>query len=40
MIAWFEPTAVGREAVGPRGVQARTPKMSGYDSPGVAGGFR
>jgi hypothetical protein len=40
LIAWFELTAVGRAAVGPRGVQARTPKISGYDSSGVVGGFR
>src|SRR5699024_2549764 len=40
MIAWFELTAQGRAAVGARGVRAMAPGMSGYDSPGVVGGFR
>ena len=40
MIAWFEVTEAGRAAVGARGARATTPGMSGYDSPGVVGGFR
>ncbi|MDN5820228.1 MAG: hypothetical protein L0H74_03715 [Brachybacterium sp.] len=40
MIAWFELTEKGRAAVGPRSVRAMAPGMSGYDSPGVVGGFR
>lgn len=40
MIAWFELTGTGRAAVGSRGVGAMAPGMSGYDSPGVVGGFR
>ncbi|MGP9538237.1 hypothetical protein ACT3SP_09500 [Brachybacterium sp. AOP43-C2-M15] len=40
MIAWFEITDVGREALGPTSAQAMPPGMSGYDSPGVVGGFR
>ncbi|HEX7351065.1 hypothetical protein [Brachybacterium sp.] len=37
MIAWFELTEAGRDAIGPRGVRASAPGMSGYDSPGVVG---
>ena len=40
MIAWFELTEAGRAAIGSRGVRAMAPGMSGYDSPGVVGGFR
>lgn len=40
MIAWFELTGAGRAAVGARGARATSPGMSGYDSPGVVGGFR
>ena len=40
MIAWFELTRRGRDALGPRSDQTMPPGMSGYDSPGVVGGFR
>lgn len=40
MIAWFELTNLGREAIGPRSALTMPPGMSGYDSPGVVGGFR
>lgn len=40
MIAWFELTDVGRDRLGPAGPQSMPPGMSGYDSPGVVGGFR
>lgn len=40
MIAWFELTQAGRDALGPTSLQAMPPGMSGYDSPGVVGGFR
>ncbi|ASK66060.1 hypothetical protein CFK39_09820 [Brachybacterium avium] len=40
MIAWFELTDQGRAAVGSRSARAMAPGMSGYDSPGVVGGFR
>ncbi|APX33828.1 hypothetical protein BH708_15170 [Brachybacterium sp. P6-10-X1] len=40
MIAWFELTDAGRDALGPTSLQAMPPGMSGYDSPGVVGGFR
>lgn len=40
MIAWFELTDVGRGALGPTSDQTMPPGMSGYDSPGVVGGFR
>ena len=40
MIAWFELTRAGREALGPRSELTMPPGMSGYDSPGVVGGFR
>lgn len=40
MIAWFELTDVGRENRGPTGPNSLPPGMSGYDSPGVVGGFR
>ncbi|GAA1486762.1 hypothetical protein [Brachybacterium fresconis] len=40
MIAWFELTDVGREALGPTSLQPMPPGMSGYHSPGVVGGFR
>ncbi|MFC7375589.1 hypothetical protein ACFQRD_09970 [Brachybacterium sp. GCM10030268] len=39
MIAWFELTT-GRDTSGPTSAQAMPPGMSGYDSPGVVGGFR
>lgn len=39
-IAWFEITEVGEERLGLTGPQALPPGMSGYDSPGVVGGFR
>lgn len=40
MIAWFELTESGRDGLGPTSAQAMPPGMSGYDSPGVVGGFR
>ncbi|GAA1491105.1 hypothetical protein [Brachybacterium sacelli] len=40
MIAWFELSEKGRDALGPTSAQAMPPGMSGYDSPGVVGGFR
>ncbi len=40
MIAWFRLTDQGRDALGPTGVQALGPGMSGYDSPGVVGRHR
>lgn len=40
MIAWFELTGSGRDGLGPTSAQAMPPGMSGYDSPGVVGGFR
>lgn len=40
MIAWFELTDIGRQAIGPRSALTMPPGMSGYDSPGVVGGFR
>ena len=40
MIAWFELTDAGREAIGPGSEMTMPPGMSGYDSPGVVGGFR
>lgn len=40
MIAWFELTGTGRDRVGPSSSQVMPPGMSGYDSPGVVGGFR
>lgn len=40
MIAWFELTDVGRDHLGPAGPHTVAPGMSGYDSPGVVGGFR
>lgn len=40
MIAWFELTRSGRAALGPRSELTMPPGMSGYDSPGVVGGFR
>lgn len=40
MIAWFELTDIGRDAAGPTSLQVMPPGMSGYDSPGVVGGFR
>lgn len=40
MIAWFALTDAGRAAIGARGARATSPGMSGYDSPGVVGGFR
>lgn len=39
-IAWFEITDRGQERLGLTGPQALPPGMSGYDSPGVVGGFR
>lgn len=39
-IAWFEITEVGQERLGLTGPQSLPPGMSGYDSPGVVGGFR
>ena len=39
-IAWFAITEVGEERLGLTGPQALPPGMSGYDSPGVVGGFR
>lgn len=39
-IAWFEITDTGREHLGLTGPQSLPPGMSGYDSPGVVGGFR
>lgn len=40
MIAWFELTDIGRGILGPTSDQTVPPGMSGYDSPGVVGGFR
>lgn len=40
MIAWFELTRRGRDALGPGSDRTMPPGMSGYDSPGVVGGFR
>lgn len=40
MIAWFELTDLGRDALGPTSAATMPPGMSGYDSPGVVGGFR
>lgn len=40
MIAWFELTDIGRDHLGPTGPHTLPPGMSGYDSPGVVGGFR
>lgn len=39
-IGWFEITPTGQEQLGLTGPQALPPGMSGYDSPGVVGGFR
>lgn len=40
MIAWFELTGSGREIADRSGPGTMPPGMSGYDSPGVVGGFR
>lgn len=40
MIAWFELTDAGRDQLGAAGPAPLPPGMSGYDSPGVVGGFR
>ncbi|WP_193106554.1 hypothetical protein [Brachybacterium sp. FME24] len=40
MIAWFALTDVGRDSLGPTSRLSMPPGMSGYDSPGVVGGFR
>lgn len=40
MIGWFELTRTGEETLGPTGDAALGAGMSGYDSPGVVGGFR
>lgn len=40
MIAWFELTQHGGDVLGPTGDMALGAGMSGYDSPGVVGGFR
>lgn len=40
MIAWFELTDIGRDHMAPTGPHTLPPGMSGYDSPGVVGGFR